>query len=278
MDDRPRRAGGPPHLFLGLLIITLGVIFFLDQQGIFPAHEAFHFFWAAVVIFWGAQIVAHARSGSGHLWGAFVILMGAVFLANELGLLHIRIVALWPIGLIAFGLWTLLVANRRTRSEWQDWNDKVRSSVRSAATWQEWSEKPRDSTNSATAQNSSEKESQGAPGTDSEFSQTVVFSGFKRRITSQHFKYARVGAVLGSFTLDLTRADMVGDHAEIHVESVLGGGEIRIPDTWTVKLETGAIGGAFMDETYPRPADASAPAKRLIVSGTVVFGGVVIKN
>jgi len=266
MRDRVGRGGGPPGLFVGLLIVTLGVIFFLDQQGIFPARTSFHFFWTAVVIFWGIQIVAHARHGSGQLWGAFIILLGAVFLANELGLLHIRIAALWPVALIAFGIWTLLnatgtIPSRPVSSPWQDRSGRVRASEHS--------------TDGQTVSGPAV----GFPESgDSEFSQSVIFSGFKRRITSRHFKYAKVASVFGGFNIDFTRADMDGDRAEIHVDAMFGGGEIRVPDTWIVRLETGAIGGAFVDETYPRPADASAPVKQLIVRGTVLFGGVVIKN
>jgi len=265
MDVHPRRVSGPPHLFLGLLIVTLGVIFFLDQQGIFPARESFHFFWTAVIVFWGIQIVAHARSGSGQLWGAFLILLGALFLVNELGFLHIRIGSLWPVALIAFGVWMLLGATgrlpHRTSQDWLDWGARVRARV----------QPPGNPSGSDTATP--------PPGSeDAEFIQSVIFSGFKRRITSQHFKYAKIATVFGGFNVDLTRADMDGNQAIIQVESVFGGGEIRIPDTWTVRIEGGALAGAIVDETYPRPSDAPAATKQLIVRGSVVFGGVVIKN
>jgi hypothetical protein len=272
MRDRVRRAGGPPGIFLGLLLLSLGVIFFLDQQGILPARVAFHFFWTAVIIFWGVQIVAHARHGSGQLWGAFLILLGALFLANELGLLHIRIAALWPLALIAFGVWMLLHATGRIpprpgSSEWRDWGEKFRASVHSVG--------GPDVAEPAAA--GAEPAAAGPEAGDAEFNQTAIFSGFKRRITSQHFKYARVATVFGGFNIDLTRADMDGNEAVIHVESVFGGGEIRVPDTWNVQIEAAALAGAFVDETYPRPADAR-PIKNFIVRGNVVLGGVVIKN
>ncbi|MBZ5500813.1 MAG: DUF5668 domain-containing protein [Acidobacteriia bacterium] len=266
MRDGRRRRGGPPNIFFGLVIVALGVIFFLDQQGIFPAHEAFRFFWGAIIIFWGVKIVVHAHGGSGQIWGALVIFVGATSVANELGLLHIHIASLWPLGLIAFGVWKLLDATGSIPpgprpSEGQDWGEKVRSSF-----------------NPAEGQAPSEPAVPAAEVGDSEFNQTVILSAFKRRVTSQHFKYAKVGVVLGGFNIDLTGANMDGDRAVIHVDSVFGGGEIRVPDTWKVTLEAGAVGGAFVDETYPRPADASAPVKQLIVRGAVVFGGVIIKN
>ena len=266
MLDSRRRRGGPPNIFVGLVVVALGVIFFLDQQGIFPAREAFRFFWGAIIIYWGVKIVIHAHGGSGQIWGALVILLGASSVANELGLFHIHISSLWPLGLIAFGVWKLLdsagsLPPGPRPSDGQDSGERVRSSFNPAGG-------PAFSGPAVPA----------AEVLESEFNQSVILSGFKRRVTSQHFKYAKLAVVLGGFNIDLTRANIDGDRAVIHVDSVFGGGEIRIPDTWKVTLEAGAVGGAFVDETYPRPTDSAAPVKQLIVRGAVVFGGVVIKN
>jgi len=278
MRDGIRHRGGPPGVFFGLLIITLGVIFFLDQQGIFPAREAFHFFWAAIIIFWGVQILMHAQHGSGHIWGGLMVLFGAVLVANEVGFLHVRIGSLWPVVLIVFGIWMLLGATGRlparpSSSEWHGWRG--------------WSGSPRSSFNptegpagSGPAGSGPASSGPASPAPDSgdaEFNQTAIFTGFKRRITSQHFKYGKVATVFGGFNIDLTRADMDGNQAVVHIDSVFGGGEIRVPDTWNVQIEGSALAGAFVDETYPKPVDAR-PLKNFIVRGSVVFGGVVIKN
>jgi hypothetical protein len=43
-------------------------------------------------------------------------------------------------------------------------------------------------------------------------------------------------------------------------------------------MEASALFGAFMDETRQRPPEGSTPAKRLVIRGTAVFGGVTIQN
>lgn len=117
-----------------------------------------------------------------------------------------------------------------------------------------------------------------APGSvDDCFEHSIAFMAFKRRITTQNFRYAKLSAVFGGFHLDFSMADMQGTQAVIQIEAVFGGGEIRIPPSWRVSIDAHAFGGAFMDETYARP-DATAPAKTLIIRGSTVFGGVVIKN
>lgn len=112
---------------------------------------------------------------------------------------------------------------------------------------------------------------------DDVFEHSIAFMAFKRRITTQHFRYAKLSAVFGGFHLDFTMADMEGSQAVMYIDAVFGGGEVRVPSSWRVSIDAHAFGGAFMDETYARP-DATAPAKTLIIRGSTVFGGVVIKN
>ncbi|HVB85991.1 MAG TPA: DUF5668 domain-containing protein [Candidatus Dormibacteraeota bacterium] len=112
---------------------------------------------------------------------------------------------------------------------------------------------------------------------DDTFDRSVIFMSFNRRITSKHFRFGKVSAIFGGFHLDFTAADMEGNQAVLQIEAVFGGGEIRIPPGWRVSITAHEIAGAFSDETYSHP-DASAPAKVLLIHGTTVFGGVVIKN
>ena len=293
---RMMRHGGPPGVFIGLVLLCIGVIFLLDQQGIFPAREIFHFFWPGVLIFFGMMSLLSGRHTHSWFWGSLLLVVGAILLGDDLGYLHIPIGTLWPLILIAFGLWLLLLAtgtisSRRDAHRWEEWHDPDDwKDWGDWHKWQNWQAKSGAWFNAAgspgmtgTSPSGSGAASTPPPGTayvddsDSEFSRTVIFSGFKMRVLSQHFKYGKAGVVLGGFHIDLTRADM-DDTAIIHIEAVFGGGEIRIPENWKVVIEGGAIGGAFVDETFYHPADPSVPVKRLIVRGTVAFGGVVIKN
>jgi hypothetical protein len=113
---------------------------------------------------------------------------------------------------------------------------------------------------------------------DATFDQSVILSGFKRRVTSQRFRYGKVTAILGGFHLDLTRADLDNNRAVVHIDTVFGGGEIRVPDTWRITIEATAVAGAFVDETYPQPSGMPGPVKQLIIRGAAIFGGVNIKN
>jgi Cell wall-active antibiotics response 4TMS YvqF/Domain of unknown function (DUF5668) len=266
MSNGNKRMVGP-GLLVGLWITTLGVIFLLDQMGIVPAHVSFHFVWPLILILAGLGLI-FSHSG-GKFWGVVLLVWGGTSISNELGFLHIHIIVFWPVLLIAAGLWMLFNSSGKFSHGpgWQGWQDWGRPPVPPAA-----HEGPESASSPfpGAQVNSSESD-------DGTFDQSVILSGFKRRVTSQHFRFGKVAAVLGGFQLDFSRADIDGNQAVIHIDAVFGGGEIRVPDTWTIKIEATAVAGAFVDETYPRP-DAPRPGKVLIVRGAAIFGGVNIKN
>jgi hypothetical protein len=267
MSNGSRRIVGP-GLFGGLWITTLGVIFLLDQMGIVPAHVSFHFVWPGILIAAGLGIILSTHSG-GRFWGVILLAWGAIAISNELGFLHVRIVSFWPIFLIVAGVWMLLNSSGKF-SPGPGWHG-----------WPDWGRPPAPPPIYEGPESASPPfpgvETTGAGSDDSTFEQSVILSGFKRRVTSQHFRFGKVAVVLGGFHLDFSRADIDGNQAVIHIDTVFGGGEIRVPDTWKIRIEATAVAGAFVDETYPR-ADAPIPGKLLIVRGAAIFGGVNIKN
>jgi Cell wall-active antibiotics response 4TMS YvqF len=112
---------------------------------------------------------------------------------------------------------------------------------------------------------------------DSEFDYMAIFGGIKQRIAVKNFRGGRLMAICGGFEIDLTRAEIEGQSAVIDASALMGGGEIRVPDTWIIELRGVALLGGYTDETHQMISD-SATAKRLIVRGIAALGGVVIKN
>jgi len=296
-----RRVVGP-GLLVGLWITTLGVIFLLDQLGIVPAHVAFQFVWPAILIVAGAAILLSTHSGS-RFWGVLLLAWGAASISNELGFLHVHIGSFWPLVLIALGVTMLLNSSGRFGhpNPWGWWPNPHQNPGQGPAEPDPTRNYPDPGQGQAgpdPTRNSFDgvPRPPGAPpgpppsaaffgvsansgsSDDATFDQTVILSGFKRRITSQRFRFGKATAVLGGFHLDFTRADIEGDRAFLHIDTIFGGGEVRVPDTWRIVIEATAIAGAFVDETYPQPAGTSGPVKQLIVRGAAVFGGVNIKN
>jgi predicted membrane protein len=183
--------------------------------------------------------------GAGHLaeqgrqqWGAFMILVGGLFLLDSLNIMHFHWAELWPVVIIGVGGMMI-------------WNSIVGQRRR------------RDNPDSAATMNAH-----------------AIFSGIERRITAKDFHFGRVSAVFGGVELDFREADIEGDSAELEVNAIFGGAEIRVPDNWRVESQSQIIFGGLSDSTRnaKRPDDATAANKTLIISGTVTFGGVEVKN
>jgi hypothetical protein len=247
-----------------------------------------------------------ARTATINFWGPVLILIGALWLISNIT--HFDAGRLWPLWMIVIGVW--LLKNRdyargySSRAERRAWRHYRRygwppSGGPSSGpvpgggpnpTSAGFADTPGSPTGTPNAGGEAGPSASfvgpgyvgpgyppSADSVDDTFYRTVVFMGFNRRITSQHFRFGKVSAVFGGFNLDFRGAEMEGNQAVLQIEAVFGGGEIRIPPTWRVSVTAHEVAGAIVDETYAHPG-AAAPAKVLIIHGTTVFGGVVIKN
>jgi hypothetical protein len=353
----------------GLLIVAIGVILLLDQQGIVSAGHVFAVFWPAFFMLLGLEDLIAGYSPKKQAWGGLLFVGGSLFLLRNLGYLHIRFALLGPIILIAVGLWMLIWSNAgpwhdnvfghrgpfgphgpfgpngpfgprgpfgphgpvgkvfgsqcpgptaqvpppagqapsgapgpatappvppnpnpasagfagtgsdyeprdwhewRQQQKWEQRRQKLEQRRQRHAWKQQWTGQYWDSQARAS--------SAAYDSNDSQFSYSAVLSHVERNITAKNFKSGTVSAFFGGFDIDLSRADIEGDEAVILADAFFGGGEIRIPETWHVVIEGSALFGAFMDETRQRPPEGSASAKRLIIRGTALFGGITIQN
>jgi hypothetical protein len=102
----------------------------------------------------------------------------------------------------------------------------------------------------------------------------AVFGGGKRKIAE--FQGGEVSAVFGGYEIDLRKATMAGDSAVLEINAVFGGAEVRIPENWIAMVEGVGVFGGFSDETV-HPVETPG-VKRVILRGSAIFGGVVVKN
>jgi len=103
-----------------------------------------------------------------------------------------------------------------------------------------------------------------------------ILGGVDRRVTSSKFQGADLTAFMGGGKIDLRDAIApVGGEAIIDVTAVMGGYEIKIPESWNAVVEIVPFMGGYEDKTH-HPSDLSAP--RLRVRGFVMMGGIEIRN
>jgi len=259
MDDRdmrPQPAEGRKHQLLagimipgqrqpeasrlglvwGALIVAAGVALLLDHMGVIAIGSLFRF-WPMVLIFFG---VGHLFTPSNRAWGGILIVVGALFQLNTLGITHLRFADMWPLAIIAVGLMLMWGALKPPIV--------LKGSVDAADVLEA----------------------------------VAIFGGTERRIKSQTFKGGRVISIFGGVELDFRDANIDGDEATLDIKCIFGGVEIRVPDTWNVHSRSIPVLGGYSDKTGPSssaPQDPSGPRRKtLIVTGTVIFGGVEIAN
>jgi hypothetical protein len=104
---------------------------------------------------------------------------------------------------------------------------------------------------------------------------SAFLAGSQRKIVTDEFSSADVNAVIAGTTLDFRPSRMVGGKGVVDVFAMWGGIDLIVPPEWRVVSEVTPILGVFSDVTVV-PADAAAPT--LTIRGTVVMGGIEVRN
>lgn len=101
-----------------------------------------------------------------------------------------------------------------------------------------------------------------------------ILGGGEYRIRAKNFRGGDVVALMGGFDINLKDADIEDGEATITVNCLMGGGVIRVPETWAVSMRV----AAFMGGHSLKAREGLAPTKTLIVKGVAIMGGVEVRN
>jgi len=235
----------------GVFLVALGAVLLLGQMGFVSTTYLFHFFWPAIMIFFGLECVFSRHRFNKDL-GLFLTLAGVILLFSKLGYLHFNFSIIWPLACIYWGIW--IVARTFGMRNW--WESQTGGFAEGDVI---------DVTESGS-------KSKRVPADYS-----AVFGSFKRPITVKDFKGSKLEAIFGEVALDLTKAEIEGDEATIRADAVFGACEIRVPESWNISVQGSAVMGEYSDKTHQRPTEGPG-AKTLIVVGSAVFGTVEVKN
>jgi predicted membrane protein len=246
MERRHRYGHGAGGMVIGGLIVLIGLLILLDNMGIVRIHDVWRY-WPVLLIVVGVSKILESRSPAGYVWGGVVTLAGALLLLDKLDIVVFDFNLIWPLLLIAFGLSMLLRSMDRKR-------------YLASAT--------------------------GAPGSagpgpideNSNCNAFAIFGGSQRRVSTQDFRGGDAVAVFGGVEFDLRKAGMTVDQAVIDVNVVCGGLEVRVPDNWTIVNRAMTIFGGVEDKTIQSKAEPNAKSPHLVITGSVIFGGISLLN
>jgi predicted membrane protein len=195
-------------------------------------------YWPVLLIVWGVSHLIDSRTPSGWIWGGMITLVGALFLLDTLDIFVFNFAVVWPVLLIAFGVSVLIGALERNRFPGGPLPAAAAPVVGAHA----------------------------------------FFSENKTGSDAQDFQGGQASAIFGATRFDLRNASMTTEEARIHVDVIFGEAEVRVPETWNVISRAAVVFGGVDDKTiHPRP-DPNGKTPRLVITGSVIFGAITLRN
>jgi predicted membrane protein len=244
-----RRANGYRVSF-AVVLITIGVLLFLGNLGIFPIRDVW-IFWPAFPIAAGIGKLMSGADSRSRVLGILLIVFGGFFLLDNLGWIRLRTHDdSWLIALILIGVGLAALTFRQSPRMF-----KGRHAPPFA--WQ----RP-----------------QRRPNYEHMINDFVMFGALKRKLETFDFRGGELTTIFGNIEMDLRRALITPEirSVVINVMTVFGATKLRVPQNWRVIVSGAGILGNFEDKTIPPNTGPDAPT--LIIAGFSIFGSVEIED
>ncbi len=221
--------------------------------------------------------------------GIFIILLGLVFLLNQLNILPPRtadVILSWPILIIVVGVYNLLFTQSRTfgfillivggffllpeivdlpynfrRSFWPIILILVGLFIifKSGVIRKQQEFHPPDA------------------GNLDYIDEVNIFSGSEKNMAIKNFRGGKITSIFGGSEIDLSGSELADGNNVIEVFYMFGGSTITVPADWLVTNKVTSILGGFSEKGSPVITDANNN-KTLTITGFVMFGGGEIKR
>jgi predicted membrane protein len=265
--DGPRNNG---KVFAGLILLAVGSLLLLRQFDFF-FFPGWLFSWPMLLIVIGL-FNGFKHEFKNPTW-FILILIGTVFLSNRIIPGFDLRAYIWPIAIIAIGLW-LIVRRNHTPHFSKNWEAKKTASEAGFAPEADYVVKPEGENQAGEPFIKDTKESTYRG--DDVIDAVSVFGGIKRTILSKDFKGGEVVNIFGGAELDFTRADINGI-VIIEIVQLFGGIKLIVPPHWQVQSDIAAVFAGIDDKRFANNI-AQSPDKILVLKGTSVFAGVDVRS
>jgi len=214
------------------------------------------------------------------LIGFFLILLGVLWVLNNLDIIDLQLSEWWPLIIIVIGIihlvngrklfntgaWILIcvgVMFLLTTNDILDWDE----------IWQYWPVILIIIGISIIVQRQGSHMSKSS--SEDEIDGSALFSGIKKRITSKHFRGGAISTLFGGTEIDLRDCALDEKGAVIDISTLFGGTEIRLPESWPLDIRSTVIFGGIENKASN---EIKKDDKRLVIKASVIFGGIEIKN
>lgn len=237
----------------GTILVLIGSWWLLRRMDLVYMPE-WLFTWPMLLIGIGfVHLITHAFRGG---FGYIMILIGSVFLARNYFDVPFNIeLYFWPVLVILIGLIALFKPSKHRHGHGR-WKKKARSRS-----------KDYDFGDLEYHADDSDR-----------LDSLVMFGAVHKDILSKDFKGGEVTCIMGGGELHFVQADMKSK-AELDVTLIMAGISLIVPTNWNVVINTtNILGGVDDKRRKENPNGAFDNEKTLIVTGTVLMGGIEIKS
>jgi len=238
-------SGRSNNMLTGVFILIIAVAALLKAT--LTGFPDWVFSWQMLLIAFGVFIgLRHNFRGPSWL---ILILIGGIFLVNEMYPEMSFRRYMWPVAIIVVGLFIIL----RPRRGWKFNPNKKTEGASDSFFTEDIDYSKEDFVDS-----------------------TSIFGGAKKIVISKNFKGGDLVNIFGGTELDLSQADFTGTSV-IELTTIFGGTKLLVPSNWAVKSEAVTIFGGIEDKRRMQTI-TEATEKTLYIRGTVIFGGIEIKS
>lgn len=234
-----------PGLWPGLILVSVGAGLVAREFGLLPATVRVLDFWPLFVVLVGISLLLRASGAVSVCLAVAFIGTGGVLLAGNLGFLGFSATRLWPVLLVLLGLGVLFRPSRGPG----------------------FPSPPSSALGDPYVDDGAEPD---------RLSRQYICAGAQVRIESQAWRGGEIAVTAGGVELDLRQARLDPEGAVLALRVLMGGVDIRVPDTWHVELDVTPLLGGADDSTRSTQGASSAPRLRII--GTVTLGGINVQN
>jgi len=259
-------------VFAGLIILVLGCLLLLKNLvDIFIPDWLFSFpmFLLVLGLYFGVR-----HNFRSPVWVILAIIGGLGVLDDIVPHIHLDR-AIFPMVIIAIGLWILVGRKRRWNNYENPFHDRF-ANQQFTNPFQSTFNTGEPGATEGAQQQADPSPNTGSFRTGDDYLDAVsVFGGTKKTILSKDFKGGEIVNVFGGTELDFTMADINGT-VIIEVVQLFGGIKMVIPPHWQVVSDVAAVFASVDDKrrtNVPLSAD-----KILIIKGTSIFAGIDIRS
>lgn len=251
------RSGNIKGLGFGLLLVAIGVIFLAANAGLITTPLKWVLIsWPMLIIVIGvAKIIKRD-----YFSAATLLIIGLFFLAPKVfrafpesfpGMDGSFTHTYWPLLLIAAGI--MLVLSKLFGKQW-GFNTVDNTHYCKSGSYK----------------------SGGYTGPVGSFEKNAIFGGGEHIVLEPEFKGGEINAIFGGLTLDLRHTNLPEGTSRLELNAVFGGVTVVVPNDWFVETSIDAIFGGFEDKRLAKlPLNTE---RRLVITGTCVFGGGELRN